>query len=52
MVGGRQNLTPVPVVLLLLAAVCFPLTYVLVFFPSLWGHVCIEAVSAKPLLLL
>ena len=51
-VRGRQNLTLMPVALLLLAGICLPLIYVLVVFPSLWGHIYIGAVYASLLLLL
>lgn len=49
--GGRQNLTLMPVVLLLLADIYLPLTYVLGFSPFLWRNVYTEVVSAKLLLL-
>lgn len=50
--GGRQSLTLMPIVLLLLAGICLPSMYMLVVFPSLWGHIYIEAVYANLLLLL
>lgn len=45
--GGRRNLTLMPVVLSLLAGICLSLTYVMGFSSSLWRHVYIEVVSAK-----